>query len=389
MWILPAACGMLAGWWLGGATRPDGPAELGRNTRGMSERRKVYGSNKNDDRDFKVELARFERSGGFPEAAMKAVESADSHKLREWMLSLANEKIDERNVFANLRRNGILTQLALQLFQREGERLVAWAQGTGNNLLLVCTLSVVARDRVEAVKSIFRANLKDGQIINPFYDENLYGAASRSADEALKIEQAGNTHSVAYRFADDFDFSAYLANTKSEFGIDQAMRYWAAKDPDAVAKALGSKLGVNGATWHTLFSKAYQGRAAMVGETEAARWIWPVLRDLTPGEKAKVYPEMLQGETELNLALWEAASDDMERAELLSLSPNGNRDGSVADWLNRLGSEELRSKTIARWIERQRALPSPARSQSLGRIIEKTALSDSNKEQLRERLAEP
>lgn len=390
VWSITAGCGMLAGLWLGGGSESDDPGGVRPNGRRMSERRKAVFSNKVEVRGFKSTLSRLERSGDLPESAVKAMESADNNTLREWMLALANEKIDARNFGANLRRYRILAAFSSELFQRERLEAVRWAHETENDLLLTCVLSELAREDLATAESWFPKVLENRQIIvNPFFDAALDGAVMRGADEALKMELTEKTGYIAYRFPPDFNFATYIANTTSLRGMEDGVRYWSAKDPDAVEKALREGLRGKTGEVNRIFSQAYQGRAAMVGETEAARWIWPVLRALPPEEKAKVYPSMLWGETELNHAIWEEASDDVERADLLSLSPGPRDDGKAAKWLNQLGSEELRADTIARWIEKQRAQPLPSRSELLERIIGEANLSESRKEQFRTRLVAP
>lgn len=391
VWAISAGCGMLAGLWLGGGSVSDDPGGVSPNGRRMSERRKVLVSNKMDAGGFKSTLARLERSGDLPESAVKAMESADNHTLHEWMLSLANEKIDGRNFGASRRRYRILSAISSELFQREGEQAIRWADETENDLLLTCILSELARRDLATAKSWFPKVLENRQIIvNPFFDAALDGAVIRGADETLKMEQAESTGYIAYRFPPDFDFATYIANTTSLRGMEDGVRYWSAKDPDTVEKALREGLRGKTGEVNRMFSQAYQGRAAMVGETEAARWIWPVLRALPPGEKADVYPWMLWGETELNRAIWEEASNDAERAELLSISPIGPRDdGKAAEWLNQLGSEELRADTIDRWIEKQRAQPSLSRRELLERIIGEANLSESRKDLFRAKLVGP
>ncbi len=390
VWAISAGCGMLAGMWLGGGSVSDDPEGVSPNGRRISERRKALASNKVEAGGFKSMLARLERSGGLPESAVKAMESADKHTLREWMLSLAGEPIDARNFGANRKRYRMLAALSAELFRREGAESVRWAEGVGKELLQLCILSELARVDLPAAKSWIPGYLKKHQTpTNPIFDAALEGAVMRGADETLKMEQAESTGYIAYRFPPDFEFATYIANTTSLRGMEDGVRYWSAKDPDEVEKALREGLRGKTGEVNRIFSQAYQGRAAMVGETEAARWIWPVLRALPPGEKAEVYPWMLWGETELNRAIWEEASDDAERAELLSLSPGPRDDGEAAKWLNQLGSEELKADTIARWIEKLRAQPSPSRRELLERIIGEANLSKSRRDQFRAKLVEP
>lgn len=390
VWASSAVCGMLAGWWLGGEAPTDHQVELSSNRRTTSERGKSLFSDKLEPRGFRNTLARLERSGGLPESAFGAMESADNHTLRNWMLSLAGEKIDARNFGANRRRYRMLAALSAELFRREGDESVRWAEGTGDELLMLCVLSEMARVDFPAAESWISGYLKKYQSpTNQIFDAALQGAASRSAIELLALEKAGYTDSRTLDYADDFDFHAYLANTTSHFDLVSAIRYWSAKDPDAVEKALLDGLRGRGDGEYTIFSEAYQGRAAMAGETEAARWIWPVLRKLTSAESAKVYPRMWSTDADRNLALWENASDDSERAALLSFSFHDFQNEAAVEWLNRLGSEQLRADTIARWIENQRVSHSSVQQENLEWIMGETGLSEPIKDRLRAELIEP
>lgn len=357
---LSAACGMFAGLWLGGEAS-DGSEIPGPNTRGISERRRADETHESEAHGFKRTLARIERAGGLPESAMDAVERADTHILRDWMRSLAGERIDARDFRANRRRCRMLAAISKELYRREDAESVRWAMATADNLLVLCVLSELAREDLPAAMKWLPAYVEKYQFpANPVFQAAAEGAATRGAGELLELEKSGFSDSLVTRYADDFDFRTYLTNTTSTRGREQAVRCWAAKDPDAVERMLSDRPGEVRADMGRLLKQAYQGRSAMVGETEAARWIWPILRALSPGERALVYPQIWRGESELDLGLWDAAADDSERAELLSSSPHVADDGRVDRWLDRIDSEELRAKTMERWSKKRRALPSPA-----------------------------
>mgnify|MGYP006870082163 CR=1 FL=1 len=264
-----------------------------------------------------------------------------------------------------------------------------WAHGTENNLLLICLLSELAREDLAAAKSLFPVYLKDRQIVvNPFFDAAKDGASSRGVDELLKMEKAEGSIIGAPEFAEDFDFGKYVAETESVPGFLRAIRYWAALNPDGVEKALREKVGPRNADHHNAYVEAYQGRVAMVGETEAARWIWPVLRDLPTVERMVVYPAMLSGYSESNLALWNVMPDEREKAELVFRMFRGVLDDRSLEWLNRLGSEGSRAETIGRWIDARRGSGADADWQGVERMIEGADLSDAEKSRLRAKLPE-
>lgn len=213
----------------------------------------------------------------------------------------------------------------------------------------------------------------------------------RGADELLKLENTEYSEAGATRFSDDFDFRTYVAGLKSSAGLDEAIRYWAALDPEAVAKALREKIGADNNYWGGVYAKAYQARAAMAGEAEAARWIWPVLEELSAREKRDVYPGIILDEPALNLALFQTIPDEAARVDFLSCALPGSgylRDETL-DLLKELKSEALRVQTIERWLEKQGKYPPETLRQGLEKLVDHAGLSPASRDALRAKIPNP
>ena len=305
---------------------------------------------------------------------------------------LADEKNDDRDFFARRTRYGILQALARELYRREGAEAVRWADGAHNDLLFLCVLAAMGREDLTAAKSWFPAYKEKGQSpTNPVFHAALQGAAMRGADELLKLENTEYSESGATHFADDFDFRTYVAGAKSMAGLDEAIRYWAALDPDAVAKALREKIGVRNGYWRGVYAKAYQARASMAGEAEAARWIWPVLGELSAREKIEVYPGVLSDDTASNLALFQTIPDDAARVDFLScaLPGSGYVNDEALDLSKELKSEALRVETMERWLENHEKYPPASLRQSLEKLVDHAGLSPASRDALRAKIPDP
>jgi hypothetical protein len=86
------------------------------------------------------------------------------------------------------------------------------------------------------------------------------------------LQQNDNTAPYDLEFATDFDFDAYLRNTKNRDVAKLAFATWAARDPDAAAEAFFRRNPGNSVAGVTQFAAAFEGQAAMAGEEAAAAW---------------------------------------------------------------------------------------------------------------------
>jgi len=255
----------------------------------------------------------------------------------------------------NQRVQALLGAAAAELYRREGLGGVGKAEAGATKAVLQALISAVLRQNPaagEPFRSRFAGKYGNGEAW-VFQNAILQGAALRGAADLLEAEKKGwNEHG----YPEDFDFEAYLSKTKEQQGMAQAYQMWAAKDPDAAAKALAEGLGTQAGWSEMSFAAAFRGRAAMAGEDQAAEWISAILANVG-GEQRKDAAKMLATEEMTSgriRSLLEHLPTDEDKilfgvAAIPSFGGGRDRGRQV---IAEHAPEEIRVEIARRWLKR-------------------------------------
>jgi hypothetical protein len=320
------------------------------------------------------------RSGGLPDGVLEDLGRMSSEALREQLLAMAAMEVPTPSYLAPaVKWRAALEALAAELFHREGEAAIIWAESTGDINLGVAFLSVAASKDPQLVKQWMpKFSLKwdyQRQAVWRIFSRLFDSAASRGSDALLEVETLfpSSTPESSICYAPDFDFAGYVEKTQDDTGRRLAMRNWAARDPDGVSAMLAARARTAGPyPLEGVASGAMEGVALAGDDASVVRWLESWTAGLSEGARQNVLVGLLgQGGTRqnLNLTLVTGLSSAMDRtavaASAFRLGWNG---GSVAPYLRALPSSAERQGAVALWWSHL----SPGMRDSQRTMMEKT-----------------
>jgi hypothetical protein len=276
--IGPMIFGLLIGIWLG---LPGEGAKVDRSAKKLAVSKVGRTTNSrlvDQKRTFPQLLKRWRRTEGVPDEMVASIERSSSQEIRTGMVALAAMIRDDEAFWVNFKLRRTLRAMAGELIRREGSGAFDWGVATGSRPIM----SAVgwALGLAEPKNASKYAQLRDLS----FLEVNMTlsygackGAAMIGAEELLQTERSDSPSDI--EFAEDFDFGRYLQSATRLQSSAAAFAAWAARDPEGAAKALAEGIGSQEPLRNTQFASAFKGRAAMVGEQEAAAWISPLLKD--------------------------------------------------------------------------------------------------------------
>jgi hypothetical protein len=319
------------------------------------------------------------KSGGLPDGVLEDLGRLSSEELREQLMVMAAMEVPGASHLAPaVKWRAALDALAAELFHREGEAAIIWAESTGDINLGVAFLSVAASKDPQLVKQWMpKFSLKwdyQRQAVWRIFSRLFDSAASRGSDALLEVETLfpSSTPESSICYASDFDFAGYVEKTQDDTGRRLAMRTWAARDPDGVSAMLAARARTAGP--HPLggvANAAMEGVALAGDDASVLRWLEGWTAGLSESTRQDVLAGLVGPGTRKNLSVTLVAglSSTMNRtavaASALRLGWNGD---SVAPYLRALPSSAERQGAVALWWSR--VLPGMRDSQRT--MMEKT-----------------
>jgi hypothetical protein len=326
------------------------------------------------------------------ESAKEAAARMSKDELREFLLVVPD--VDWRSI---TRRDFLLyragNEVGAELLRREGTAALDWSFATGNKAACAALLrAVYAADPKSAGKyTVTFFTTFESDLGWDFVGTGVNAAAMRGVNdlvEALKLwEGSGGTDSIR-AFAPGFDFAAFFAKCEPGRVPTTALVAWVGQDPDAAGAAIARGLR-EGQEWNDA-DTALQSRALLVGETEAARWLAPII-DAASGESRSMAVRALANDITpaRAAALVAELPTDRDRIDLFLGGSARDFDGSGVSLkiLRAFPSEDLRLRALSDLYSGKGRVPHSLRTREarldhLEKVAAKIGLSEATKRQL-------
>ncbi len=280
------------------------------------------------------------------------IERMDSAAIRDLMTSLiaATRQPDPPDVSA------ILEAAARELFHREGDKAIDWANSldpaAGRAVLLEQMIRTAAGPSPEiALPWIGRYHKEFGKgLSNEFGRAAIVGATARGAEDLIRLKELygdglRGCEFPSGPFADGFDFHLLVTKLPRASGIQEAIQSWAARDKDAAWSGIKENMAADGRIAVYQFGAVFSGVAIAEGDRQAARWAASKLDELPPELRDRAVSSMLEHELGQSAAYESVMAELPRESDRVALaasvvSPFGNTAAGLGA-LKALGSESL------------------------------------------------
>ncbi|RYD62187.1 MAG: hypothetical protein EOP83_15235 [Verrucomicrobiaceae bacterium] len=334
------------------------------------------------------------RSGGLPEGVVEDLERLPSETLRERLVALAAISVPG-SVYLTPSQKWYagLDALAGELFHREGEASLIWAESTGDPDLTAALLRAAADDPALVKKWMSK--------LSPAWDPDrleywrVYSrvadiATSRGSEALLEAEALfpQSMPETALKYPEDFDFAGYVAKTQWDKGRSLAVKAWASRDPDAVAALLKSG-SVN--IRDGIASSAMDGVAIAADDASVVKWLGEWTSALGKDTREDVLGNLLRQETRqgLGVALVAGLSTPEDRIAVAASGLRHNWSGdSVAPYLEALPNAAERQGAVAQWWNNVPTGMRAGQRTMMEKTFDQMNLPPAEEEQLRARMTE-
>ncbi|HEY1120990.1 MAG TPA: hypothetical protein VGE67_05300, partial [Haloferula sp.] len=246
------------------------------------------------------------RSGGLPEGVVDDVERLPSDTLRERIVALAAIQVPGSTFLTPSEKwYAGLDALARELFHREGEASLTWAESTGDPDLTAALLRAAAEDPALVKKWMAKFSPAwdpDRQEYWRVYSRLADIATSRGSEALLEVEALfpQSMAETALKYPEDFDFAGYIAKTQWDKGRSLAVKAWASRDPDAVAALLKS----GSVSIQDGFASLAMDGVAMAGDdASVVKWLDGWASALSEDTRKDVLGDLLRQETRQGLGV--------------------------------------------------------------------------------------
>ena len=233
--------------------------------------------------------------------ALDAIERMSNAELRDFLtgsgpLLDAMAWSDARSEFQELIRSA-----AAELYRREGPASLAWAETSGSRHAFAGLVAAAAENEPVLAKEWMDryTALHGSKATVEFSRAAHYGAQTRGAKDLVEVNKLFGEYmeSSPPGFPAGFDFAHYLANLPSTVSGRAPLRYLGAADPAMAEKLFLEGLGQGRKNWTMLAGDVLEGRASIVGEAEAVRWIGSLLSGVSEVEKKKdLITDLIRGD---------------------------------------------------------------------------------------------
>lgn len=342
--------------------------------------------------DFASYVKRVAKSAEM-ESAEEAAARMSKEELREFLLVVPD--FDWRSITKQkflLYRAG--NAVAAELFRREGGAALDWAFATGKEgACAALLLAVYTADPKAAGKyTVTFFTTFESDLSWSFVSAGVNAAAMRGVDDLIEVQKlwegSGGTDSIS-AFAPGFDFAAFFAKCEPGRVPSAPLIAWVGQDPEAAGVALARGLR-EGQEWDNVLDEALQSRALMVGETEAARWLAPII-DAASGDVRSMAISSLSNDITPSraMALVAELPTDRDRIDLFLGGCYRDFDGGGISLkiLGAFPSEDLRLQALADLYDGKGRVPHSLRTREaclghLEKVAAKIGLSEAAKQQL-------
>ncbi|GAA5116270.1 hypothetical protein JIN84_19280 [Luteolibacter yonseiensis] len=297
---------------------------------------------------------RSQRADGDP-GIRNEIGRMDSSTIREMMTGVLAAQQD-----GPMEVRLILDAAAKELFHREGEKALEWADSldpaSGRRAILEHVVVAAVSASPEMGKQwIDRYEKEFGKDrFSPFPSAAATGATRRGAADLLQLRIIMGTGSTAPMgpIPNDFDFHLLITESPNLASLGQAMEYWTAKDRENAWAAVREIMVKDANKGVNFFGSAFTGIASIEGERQAARWISGKLDELPPDLRERAVSSLLTNELTQNATyetLMAEFPHDADRVALAAsiVNPFANPTAG-SNVLKSLGSESLQVQALVR-----------------------------------------
>jgi hypothetical protein len=357
--LLIAAAGASVGFFLGRsgeATLQPGPPTAPKTTKA-----RPAGSSKepSDARTLAGLIDAMRKARGLPDGMADAAARLSGEALRGQLLKLAAMEIPGAGSSAPAAKwRAALDALADELFLREGEEAIVWAESTGDPDLTVALLRAAGSVDPHLVKRWMPR-------LAPTWEPNtgwrvftrvFEAAAQRGAEATLEAERlfpdAVPTTPLGYPA--EFDFAGYLAKTESRDGRANAIRAMATRDPEAAAGMLLERVKSVGGWMESRdgsASCALDGVAASGSDSAVVAWVESLAESLPADQRGPLLTQLIGPETRRELAktLVSGLSTAEARMAVVAGGLRASWQGGMEEFIGALPNPEERREAVALW----------------------------------------
>ncbi|MES2440904.1 MAG: hypothetical protein V4584_17695 [Verrucomicrobiota bacterium] len=294
--------------------------------------------------------------GGFDARAQ--LERMDVTALRSLMADLSASAAGSAGDY---RMGYLLAAVAGELFRREGEKALRWADApdpaNGRQKILAAMITAAVTDDPALAKPWFdRYQLEFGKGGSSFIiGAAIRGATSRGAADLIKLKEIFGKH-IETGMPDgplpgDFDFHLFVTHFSSgEPGSRTTMHQWAAKDPEAAWAAAKEVAATDASHGGTYAGVIFTGKAVGGNEKAAIRWLMPKLDELPEESRREVLGSLFMDNWASRAVIADVLAEiprEEDRIIVVDgvLSPGGDVEVAV-NALQALGSEDSQVRTL-------------------------------------------
>lgn len=280
----------------------------------------------------------------------------DSAAIREMMTGLLAARQD-----GPLEAGLILVNAAEELFHRDGEKALEWADtldpASGRHIILEQIIVAAVTTSPELAKhwiDRFEKEFGGADPFSPFPSAARTGATRRGAADLLQLREIMGHNTVAPMgpLPADFDFHLLFSQATNLSSLGATMEYWTAKDRESAWAGVREIMTKDADKGVDFFGSAFTGIAAVEGERNAARWISGKLDELPPELRERAVSSLLTNELTQNAGyetLMAEFPHDADRVVLAAsiVNPFANPIAGT-NVLRSLGSESLQVEALVR-----------------------------------------
>jgi len=292
-YLLCAATGILAGWFMRPALSSAGKDTSDTRTRPSAERQRVdrknptvttsAGDTKHTLRHLKA-AARKAQATGINPGVSRQIERMDASALRSMAMEIVGD-VSRKPLVYSTENQRLMTAVLEELYRREGIGMMEWVDAIPEKVertnLTSFAIRVLVKENpdsaspwIEKHKEVFGDDPhKRGLLSQPA----ITGATERGAEELLKAIRQNGTSYLSSDFPEDFDFAKLFAGLREEGAYPEgqgkplanpAGTAWMARDPDAAWAALKDEV----AEGKTMLGPLAAGMSAREGEAAGMTW---------------------------------------------------------------------------------------------------------------------
>lgn len=314
------------------------------------------GGREDGEKGFAALLRELERQtlGG---DALHSIERMSAAELRALLLTSAESQKNLTTQETRERFLQLVQAAAAEFYRREGPESLAWAESSDSRNAFTYLLAAAARNEpdfawqwVDRYKAIYGQRLPL-DITRAAH----HGAQERGAKDLGEVDKLYGEF-VEPRppgYPSGFDFESYFAKNTSNMGNRSAMRYLGGSDPVQAEKMLLKGIEEGREGWAYIAGAALDGRAGIVGESEAARWIRDLLPKVPESERAEFIDGLVRSELPDLRAetLVRNLPDDAGLLVAVSLNKNLSNTGSGLVALKAMDSESQRVAALTQTLK--------------------------------------